>query len=834
MPIGDSVGQKYVIEEFVRRTLGRHLQRSVNSQFSQNDINNLTNWWHLRKPFIRMVSNAVPHPEASKLKSEFAAAQEVFGEEPVNSTRFRHVLWGGVGRYNEADSVVEKNHEFSSVYNVDSSPFGDVGTDHAPTELIPKPPPGITSIDVQYKGNKGALKKATVNFTCFSLGDLERLEKLYMQPGIKILLEWGWTINTANTAGDFSDQIIPLVPLNDDTLKSIGEVHRLIALNRRDSGGCADGMMGTITNFSWAIQSDMSFKCTVSLTDIADSIFTSNVNAPAINKKTEDESVEDGNAFTLTSALSAIENQIEKAGRKDPNEVGTATVTFKNTLDSMDVTFFRTARGTVSKLSGDSKKSRKRRRCYIKFGDVVDQLLNRLYMVTSESTAADAADGTKAPRIAHAMFSIGGALKDGKITNVEVKGINDVDKVPELPVSVISNHEYLISTDPDVCLLPGQTGAAPYAVQDEMGKSKFNSYAPTGLDSDPNIKFAATADQAKDLSQTKSGPDGFDDSKKTAGLLANIFVNTDMLQESAESASDVADFLRKITTKINTACGDLWAFNWTMTDEHPGVMTCADRNFFWDGTATAIELPVSNLSGIVKDLSMKSAINSKLASNLFIAANSTKTGDEVDKSSLLSKGMIPLEVDFTIDGMSGIQMGTSFAVDYMPARYRDLTYLFAFNVNHSVNVNNWDTIVTCKFRFASQKNGMNKILLSRLPDAPADSAEGMAASVTHEVTDAGAGQNLKSQNEESQGILPQGIFQSLESQGVTIGAKSGDLGEGGVENTVAAEKVQSREELTEKLSKTMGIIYHKGTESDIDNVSNAYSYLLKILYMPEE
>ena len=841
MPIGDSVAQSYVIEEFVRRHLGRSVGHrgiteadlKANAIGAGSPSQNLSSWWHLRKPYIRMVSNAVPHAEADKLKSEWAAATEVYGEEPSNDTRFLHVLYGGTG-ISDGDKT-RLNHDFRSIYNIEYTPFSAMNQDFAKTEDLHKPMPGITNIDVSYKGDRGALKKAVIQFKCYSLGDLERLEKLYMLPGIKVLLEWGWSINTANSAGDFSSEDVQLVPLDDATLKSVGEVHKIIAQNRRDSGGCMDGMMGTVTNFSWNVQADLSFNCTVDITDIGDSIFTSNVNSPEINKKTEDEEVEDGKAFTLSTALSEIETQIEAAGRKDPNEVGTVTVSFKNTLDSMDVTFFRMARGTVSKLSSDSKKTKKRRRCYIKFGDVVDQLLNRLYMITSEGTKADAADASKSPRIAHAMFSIGGALKDGKITNVDVKGISDTDKAPELPVSVISNHEYLISTDPDVCLLPGQTGAAPYTVQDEMDSGKFNSYAPSGLDADPNIKFACTTDQAKDISQTENGPNGFDESKKQAGLLANIFVNTDMLQDEAEAAGSVADFLNGVTNKINTACGDIWAYNWTMTDEHPGVMTCIDRNFYWDGTTTALELPVSSLSGIIKTLSMKSAINSRTANALFIAANASKTGDQVSKSSLLSKGLIPLDVDFSIDGMSGIQMGTSFAVDYMPARYRDMTYLFAYNVNHSVDADKWDTNITCKFRFASIENGMKKIHLNLIENTkPGLPPIDIATEVTQETIDVGAGQDVVTDAEQTQGIMPQGIFQSLEAQGVTIGAKTGDLGEGGITSEESKEKTQTREELAEKLSKTLGVIYHKGTSQDIDNVNNAYSYLLKILYMPEE
>ena len=852
MPIGDSKAQKYVIEELVRRSLGRNVFRhSAEPSMGPPAITStgkrkLNDWWHQRKPYVRMVSNAVPHPEAAKLESEYIAATNAFSEEPSpenSKLRFKHILYGGVGLYNPDKQRVDLQHNFGAMYGGEFSEIGDFqaggpfqSTAETTQAVDPfaKPMPGIDNINVSYKGDKGALKKAIISFKCYSLSDLERLEKLYMYPGIKVLLEWGWSKNTAANTGMFDHQPIPLVPLDDEILKNVGEVHRLLALNRRDSGGCSDGMMGTITNFSWSINEDLSFNCTTNITDIGDSIFTSNVNSPKINKKTKDAVAEGDTGFTLTQALNDIENQIEAAGRKDPNEVGKVNIKFSNTLDSMDVTFFRIERGTTSKLSSDSPKTSKRRRCYIKFGDVVDQLLNRLYMVTSTDLKADSEE-KKAT--AHAMFSIGGALKDGKITVKPIKGLTDKDKVSELPISVISNHEYLISTDPDVCLLPGQIGGAPYDVEGELGKSRFNTYAPTGLDADESIKFAVTADQAKELCEfgpDVDGPDGFDESKKTAGLLANIFVNTDMLQDIAEASNTVSDFLHACTDKINTACGDIWAYNWGMTDEHPGVMTCYDRNFFWDGKVTAVEMPVSNLSGIVKNLSIKSAINSQTANALFIASNSSKTGKEAKKSRLLTKGLIPLDVDFTIDGLAGVQFGTSFSIDYIPARYRDLCYLFAFNVVHSVNATNWDTIVTCKFRFATAENGYQKVLLSKIPFQDGNNPEDIAKAITEDVPGAGKGGDIETQNEEVQGLMPQSIFQSLDAQGITIGAKTGDPGKGGIDDGDAAADIETRDDLATRLSETLATIYHKGTVNDVDNVTNAYAILDKILYMPEE
>ena len=78
-----------------------------------------------------------------------------------------------------------------------------------------------------------------------------------MQPGIKVLLEWGWSLNTAGV--DFATNPVDLIPLDDNVLKDVSEVHIAISENRLNSGACYDGMFGTITNFNWSINNDLSF-----------------------------------------------------------------------------------------------------------------------------------------------------------------------------------------------------------------------------------------------------------------------------------------------------------------------------------------------------------------------------------------------------------------------------------------------------------------------------------------------------------------------------------------------------------------------------------------------
>ena len=99
---------------------------------------------------------------------------------------------------------------------------------------------------------------------------------------------------------------------------------------------------------------------------------------------------------------------------------------------------------------------------------------------------------------------------------------------------------------------------------------------------------------------------------------------------------------------------------------------------------------------------------------------------------------------------------------------------------------------------------------------------------------AGKGGDIETQNEEVQGLMPQSIFQSLDAQGITIGAKTGDPGKGGIDDGDAAADIETRDDLATRLSETLATIYHKGTVNDVDNVTNAYAILDKILYMPEE
>ena len=827
--VGDAKAHKYVIKELIRRTMGVSPHNTALGSFAGKE--ELKNWHHTKTPWIRMCSNAVPKlddkgEDISMNSAEYDHAVELFHGAPTPETRFQHVLFGGVGQI-DPEGLGEGNinlaRNFSQTY---INPFQyNVNNEKEPEPLENRlrPAPGITNLDVTFKGDMGALKKAVVNFKCHTLDDLDRMEKYYMYPGFKVLIEWGWSVNTAGT--DFQSEPITGVPLSDDVLKFPGKVYQAIQENKQLSGGCYDGIFGTIVNFSWTINKDKSFDCTTTISDIGDSIFTANVNTPFHTAKMgAEDSTEDD--FTLFTALDKIKEKLSKAGANDT--VSDGTIPFENSIGEFKCKFYRLNTGDTSKASEENKKHR-RKQLWIRFGDIVDGLCNKLYCLTSEHTRAEANGESVAPPIA--MLSISGR-KFGEapviVDNPEKKD-EEVTTVTQRPISVISNDPNLISCDPSVCLLPNQVGITnEYDVKSKI-KPGRSGYIPQGLTGD-DISFNVTDAEAKEIGAIDYNREG----EFGAGYLANIFVNIDILVDKAETASSLADFLNGVTTDINYSCANIWAFQWRMSDEQPGYLTCVDRNFSWSGKVEALEFGVDNLTSIVKSLSMKSSISSQMTNALYIASNTPFTGATVKKGELSNKNIIPLDVDFEIDGISGLQFGTTLGIDYLPKRYRAQTYLFAKQIQHSISPGSWTTTITAGFRWAPLESKLNKIRLSQIADNPGETdEESLLAIITGETPNQGEGENQEAvgAGQGQTNKYPGSMFSSLESQGLTMGGDGSDPSTG-MEVTTIKDKQFSKEDLIDDQSSLMAALYYHGGSTD--EVSDANSNLNKIIYYSDK
>ena len=157
--------------------------------------------------------------------------------------------------------------------------------------MVNSPPPGISSLNVNNKGDLGTIRRASFDIKVHNLMDLEAIEMMYMVPGISVLIEWGWyhpalaqtpvsldliehgnhlastkAINTEILLKTFGIDD-PLTPGNPELLNNFDEpLNQDTTWGPGDNGlkaGIYDGMLGIITKFNWSSAGDGSYDCRV-------------------------------------------------------------------------------------------------------------------------------------------------------------------------------------------------------------------------------------------------------------------------------------------------------------------------------------------------------------------------------------------------------------------------------------------------------------------------------------------------------------------------------------------------------------------------------------------
>ena len=130
-----------------------------------------------------------------------------------------------------------------------------------------RPMPGIDSFTVQSQGSYGTLKKADIGFKVWSLEQLDAMEQLYFRPGFNILVEYG-SSSYLDSSNDNLDVTTLDTSLAQDFLtrsKTLAELDRKIDELEEKTSYNYTGFIGRIINFSWAYNTDGGFDCSVQM-----------------------------------------------------------------------------------------------------------------------------------------------------------------------------------------------------------------------------------------------------------------------------------------------------------------------------------------------------------------------------------------------------------------------------------------------------------------------------------------------------------------------------------------------------------------------------------------
>lgn len=140
----------------------------------------------------------------------------------------------------------------------------------SPTTGI-RPLPGITSISIDSKGTYGTLFLATVNFTVYSKEDLDNIESVYFRPGYTALLEFGHSSyvdneeSENNSIGNVKTMTQGVLVPDFYTNKSFEDIEKAIDNSVVKTAHNYEGIFGYIQNFSWKLNSDGSYACSVKI-----------------------------------------------------------------------------------------------------------------------------------------------------------------------------------------------------------------------------------------------------------------------------------------------------------------------------------------------------------------------------------------------------------------------------------------------------------------------------------------------------------------------------------------------------------------------------------------
>jgi hypothetical protein len=216
----------------------------------------------------------------------------------------------GVGAAGAGSALKDDFTQNSSAYNLQT-------TDGQLHELGLRPMAGITSLRIDSIGAYGSVRKATVNFQCWDIKQLEILEALYMRPGYTVLLEFGRNSRINST----SDKLIDIKLKNNFFGEKIPNLQQYLTGLYKDSllqGGHYDAFFGYVVNYKWSYRNDGGYDCMteiISTGEVAESLKTNYSYAGAVKYTIL------GNSSTQDAQNAPFKGLILTTGKKRPLEI---------------------------------------------------------------------------------------------------------------------------------------------------------------------------------------------------------------------------------------------------------------------------------------------------------------------------------------------------------------------------------------------------------------------------------------------------------------------------------------------------------------------------------
>ena len=235
-----------------------------------------------------------------------------------------HVIYGGFNI--DAGGITGKSTGTDDFFKSQAdrvtgpeSAYYETATDHASLKGQ-RPTAGITNVNVIFQGYGGAVRKATVTWSCSTLEQLSMYQKSsFLSPGQTIILDWGWVRSDSK----FRDREMPAflydngdgkITLNKDLFNAQiekdgdAEYTKYTAVWDRmeiTQYGDWSGIIGPVVKFTWSQRDDGGFDCITEILSRGSNIFEKQIQ-PLSQDKGSLLSTFPGNRLTHDQFVTAI------------------------------------------------------------------------------------------------------------------------------------------------------------------------------------------------------------------------------------------------------------------------------------------------------------------------------------------------------------------------------------------------------------------------------------------------------------------------------------------------------------------------------------------------
>jgi len=179
-----------------------------------------------------------------------------------------------------------------------------------------RPMPGITSFRIDSKNRFGTLREASIDFQVWSVEQLTEIEQLYLRPGFSVLLEWGHSLYLDNQGKVQKSAPITVGDYFTGN-QSKGKVVEKIKQLKKDSNQNYDAVFGFIKNFLWSYRTDGGYDCKLTVISSGELIESVKV---ALNPNQSGDNTEDSNSV-----------------EKEPSKLKTPLHNFLETINSTPI-----------------------------------------------------------------------------------------------------------------------------------------------------------------------------------------------------------------------------------------------------------------------------------------------------------------------------------------------------------------------------------------------------------------------------------------------------------------------------------------------------------------